>query len=420
MSKSETFCVLPWTHMATWTDGSALLCCVAKNSYQNNLNDQTVSEIWNSDHWKDARKKMLAGQKVMACEHCYKEEAAGIRSHRINENVLWTRELGEDRIDELVSATQEDGTLDEDLVTLDFRLGNTCNLQCVMCRPQDSSMWLNPGKKLFDVLESDAKWDWKHKLEIDTTKFEWYKKEKLWQDFEPMFGNIRHMIFAGGEPLLIKEHHRLLRKLVETGHSKHINLRYHTNGTVLPEEVLELWNHFGYVELMISMDAWGEHHDYVRYPADWNTILTNLKTLDNTPDNIEVKILCTVHGLNIFYMPEFANNLLAQNFKKVGVRHHDGLFHAGTVHWPKYLCTQLFPKSIKEAIRKKWESYTDLYELKQWKEKISYQLDFMDQSDLSEYYPSFLDYVNGLDKIRKTSFKETFPEFNTIIGDYNG
>jgi len=420
MSKSETFCVLPWTHMATWTDGSALLCCVAKNSYQHNLNDQTVSEIWNSDHWKDARKKMLAGQKVMACEHCYKEEAAGIRSHRINENVLWTRELGEDRIDELVSATQEDGTLDEDLVTLDFRLGNTCNLQCVMCRPQDSSMWLNPGKKLFDVLESDAKWDWKHKLEIDTTKFEWYKKEKLWQDFEPMFGNIRHMIFAGGEPLLIKEHHRLLRKLVETGHSKHINLRYHTNGTVLPEEVLELWNHFGYVELMISMDAWGEHHDYVRYPADWNTILTNLKTLDNTADNIEVKILCTVHGLNIFYMPEFANNLLAQNFKKVGVRHHDGLFHAGTVHWPKYLCTQLFPKSIKEAIRKKWESYTDLYELKQWKEKISYQLDFMDQSDLSEYYPSFLDYVNGLDKIRKTSFKETFPEFNTIIGDYNG
>ena len=420
MSKSETFCVLPWTHMATWTDGSALLCCVAKNSYQHNLNDQTVSEIWNSDHWKDARKKMLAGQKVMACEHCYKEEAAGIRSHRINENVLWTRELGEDRINELVAATQEDGTLDEDLVTLDFRLGNTCNLQCVMCRHQDSSMWLNHGKKLFDVLETDAKWDWKHKLEIDTTKFEWYKKEKLWQDFEPMFGNIRHMIFAGGEPLLIKEHHRLLRKLVETGHSKHINLRYHTNGTVLPEEVLELWNHFGYVELMISMDAWGKHHDYVRYPADWSVILKNLNTLDNTPDNIEVKILCTVHGLNIFYMPEFANNLLAQNFKKVGVRHHDGLFHAGTVHWPKYLCTQLFPKSIKEAIRKKWESHTDLYDLKQWKEKISYQLDFMDQSDLSEYYPSFLDYVKGLDKIRKTSFKETFPEFNSLIGDYNG
>lgn len=415
MNKSETFCVLPWTHMATWTDGSALLCCVAKNSEQYNLNDQTVKEIWNSEHWKDARKKMLAGEKVSACDHCYKEEAAGIRSHRINENVLWTRELGKEKIDSLIEATQEDGTLDEDLVTLDLRLGNTCNLQCVMCRPQDSSMWLKPGKKLVDILATDAKWDWKHKIDIDTTKFEWYKKENLWQEFEPMFANIRHMIFAGGEPLLIKEHFRLLKRLVETGHSKHINLRYHTNGTTLPQEILELWKEFSYVELMVSLDAWGEHHDYVRYPADWSVILNNLKTLDNTPDNIEIKILCTVHALNIFYIPEFANNLLDCNFKKIGMRHHNGLFHAGTVHWPRYLCTQVFPKEIKQQIRDKWESNTTLYKLPQWKDKISQQLNFMDQEDLSELYPQFLDYIQGLDTVRNTSFKDTFIEFYKLL-----
>lgn len=401
--------------MATWTDGSALLCCVAKNSEQYNLNDQTVKEIWNSEHWKDARKKMLAGEKVSACDHCYKEEAAGIRSHRINENVLWTRELGKEKIDSLIEATQEDGTLDEDLVTLDLRLGNTCNLQCVMCRPQDSSMWLKPGKKLVDILATDAKWDWKHKIDIDTTKFEWYKKENLWQEFEPMFANIRHMIFAGGEPLLIKEHFRLLKRLVETGHSKHINLRYHTNGTTLPQEILELWKEFSYVELMVSLDAWGEHHDYVRYPADWSVILNNLKTLDNTPDNIEIKILCTVHALNIFYIPEFANNLLDCNFKKIGMRHHNGLFHAGTVHWPRYLCTQVFPKEIKQQIRDKWESNTTLYKLPQWKDKISQQLNFMDQEDLSELYPQFLDYIQGLDTVRNTSFKDTFIEFYKLL-----
>ena len=406
--------------MATWTDGSALLCCVAKNSEKYNLNDHTVKEIWNSEHWKDARKKMLAGEKVSACDHCYKEEAAGIRSHRINENVLWTRELGKEKIDSLIEATQEDGTLDEDLVTLDLRLGNTCNLQCVMCRPQDSSMWLKPGKKLVDILATDAKWDWKHKIDIDTTKFEWYKKENLWQEFEPMFANIRHMIFAGGEPLLIKEHFRLLKRLVETGHSKHINLRYHTNGTTLPQEILELWKEFSYVELMVSLDAWGEHHDYVRYPADWSVILNNLKTLDNTPDNIEIKILCTVHALNIFYIPEFANNLLNCNFKKIGMRHHNGLFHAGTVHWPRYLCTQVFPKEIKKQIRDKWESNTTLYELPQWKDKISQQLNFMDQEDLSELYPQFLDYIQGLDTVRNTSFKDTFTEFYNILGEYRG
>ena len=110
MNKSETFCILPWTHIATWTDGSALLCCVAQNSHKLNFNKDSVDTIWNSEHFKDARVKMLKGEKVSACDHCYKEEAAGIRSHRINENVLWENKLGEDRIAELISSGQIDGT----------------------------------------------------------------------------------------------------------------------------------------------------------------------------------------------------------------------------------------------------------------------------------------------------------------------
>ena len=63
MDKSETFCILPWTHIATWTDGSALLCCVAQNSHKLNFNKDSVDTIWNSEHFKDARVKMLKGEK---------------------------------------------------------------------------------------------------------------------------------------------------------------------------------------------------------------------------------------------------------------------------------------------------------------------------------------------------------------------
>jgi len=83
--------------------------------------------------------------------------------------LLLTKEL----VDEIVKNTHEDGTIDNDLYTLDFRLGNTCNLACVMCRPQDSSKWLNEAKKLSNELETDAKWDWRHKSKIDLSKFEW-------------------------------------------------------------------------------------------------------------------------------------------------------------------------------------------------------------------------------------------------------
>jgi len=401
--------------MATWTDGSALLCCVAKNSHKLNLNDNTVSEIWNSDHFKEARVKMLNGEKVSACESCYKEEAVGIRSHRINENNLWIKKLGQEKIDSLIEATDVDGTLNEDLVTLDFRLGNTCNLQCVMCRPQDSSMWLNNAKKLKDILETEAKWDWQHKADIDTTRFDWYKNEKLWADFNGMFSNIRHIIFAGGEPLLIKEHLRLIKKLVESGHSKNIELRYHTNGTTLTEEIIDLWKEFKFVELMVSIDAWGKHHDYVRYPADWQQIITNLNRLDNTPDNIDVKILATIHAMNIYYIPDFATELLKQDFKKIGKLHHEGLFHAGTVHWPRYLNIQIFPQCIKHKIREKWESYIELNKNYQWTSKIKSQLEFMDSEDHSDLFLQYIDYIDKLDKIRHTDFSKVFPEFKDIL-----
>ena len=40
----KDFCILPWIHMATHTDGTALLCCVAQKPPDErvNLNHTTV------------------------------------------------------------------------------------------------------------------------------------------------------------------------------------------------------------------------------------------------------------------------------------------------------------------------------------------------------------------------------------------
>ena len=140
----KKFCILPWMHMATYTDGTALLCCLAQPTQDQriNLNNADISAVWNSYYWKNARKDMLAGKALKACMHCWKEEAAGIRSHRMNENNLWAKKLGREYINDLIRSTNEDGSLDQDVITLDLRLGNTCNVQCVMCRPTDSSKWV--------------------------------------------------------------------------------------------------------------------------------------------------------------------------------------------------------------------------------------------------------------------------------------
>ena len=314
--KSKTFCILPWTHIATYTDGSALLCCVSGSEPNLNLNKMSLQEVWNSDHFKSARKNMLQGIPVKNCSACYKEEFEKMMKellykNKVQENALVRVTLF---IDELVASTNEDGSLDRDWITLDLRLGNTCNLQCVMCRPIDSSKWVKHATILKQELKTEAKWDWKHKVDnYSTNNFEWYKDDKFLEDFYSSATDIKHIIFGGGEPLYIKEHKEILTRLVESGASKNIDLRYHTNGTIYDKEVVELWTKFRYVDIMISIDGGKEINDYIRYPADWDTIERNLHLYDNTPANIDIKILCTVQALNIYYLPEFADWLLMQN-----------------------------------------------------------------------------------------------------------
>ncbi len=407
MDKSKTFCILPWIHAATYTDGSVLLCCVAKNSGEINLNQINWQQAWNSDHFKQARLSMIQGKEYKACEHCYKEEAAGIRSHRQNENNLWYRELGSEYLDGLVNATHQDGYIDNDLITIDLRLGNTCNLQCVMCRPVDSSKWVKDAKILANDLKTDAKYDWKHKLEnFAIENFDWYKDPDFWASFFESAKDIRHIILAGGEPLYIKEHKEILSQLVNRGLSKNIELRYHTNGTIYNQEVVNLWKEFRRVEVMISLDGYGDVNSYIRYPADWSLIERNLELYDSTPDMVDPKILCTVQALNIFWLPEFSDWLISKQFKKISKRHHKGLFHPGILHWPLYLNTKVFPKEIKDKISKKLLDYCDSHADNPQIQKFRHLVDFMKSEDMSSKYHEMLEYLEKLDQLHNTNYQQ--------------
>ena len=151
--------------MASYTDGSALLCCISGAEQNLNYNKMSLNEVWNSEHFKSARRAMLEGKQFKNCNTCYKEEAVGIHSHRQIENYIWKNKLGEDYINELINNTNPDGSVNNKWITLDLRLGNTCNLQCVMCRPIDSSKWIKHAIILKEELETDVKWDWKHNVD---------------------------------------------------------------------------------------------------------------------------------------------------------------------------------------------------------------------------------------------------------------
>lgn len=411
---SETFCALPFTHMATHTDGSAILCCVAKNEQRLNLNDITLQKAWNSDYVRSARLKMLRGEKVSACTHCYAEEKNGYRSHRVTENRVWKERFGRDFVLDRVRKTHSDGTLNEDIVAIDLRLGNTCNLQCVMCRPQDSSRWTALAKKIAETAEtSELRSEWAHKSKIQQSRFEWYKQPEFWDDIEAMLPSMREIIVGGGEPMLLEEHRKLVEACVRTGAAEHIQIRYHTNGTLLDKSLFDLWKHFKLVEVFISLDCWGEKNNYMRFPANWQAIESNLKALDQeSPDSVKVMLLCSVHMMNMYYLDEYAQWIEDQAFKKV-TKGFNGYFHPGVVHYPPYLSIQNYPRELKELVTKRLLAFEERSKKKS--NKIQGIINLMNEVDHSSRLPQTRDYIRRLDAERGTNFSEVFPELNRFL-----
>jgi MoaA/NifB/PqqE/SkfB family radical SAM enzyme len=347
---SKTFCPLPFIHLATRPNGDVRVCCTANASgadivdtkeiglvtqkgVKMNLRNHTIEEVWNSDSMRNTRLEMQQGSIPNSCKKCFEEENRGIKSKRYWETMVWR-----DRLDlpDIVSKMNIDGSMPVNIPYFDLRLGNLCNLKCVMCSPHDSSSWIKDWKiqtpKYTDpMLVQDQGWD-------RTMDYTWYQKGSFLESMHGQLEHIKELYFAGGEPLLIPEHYNILRHLVDANHAKNCILRYNSNGTEIPDHLLELWSHFKQVKFNFSIDAYGDKNDYIRYPSKWDTIVQNLHKLDNTPDNIIVNVACAVQLLNVKYLDELVDWKVSQNFKKVNTKEYGaGLIGLHLVYLPSYL-----------------------------------------------------------------------------------
>lgn len=448
ISGSQSFCVLPWLHIATRPNGDMRLCCVANASgadtgeydvglvkmedgHPANFGNDLPTEAFNNNYMKSVRKMMLAGEVPASCKKCYDEEAQGISSKRIWETGTWHYD-GVD-IPELIRQTKDDGTVPYKLQYLDLRLGHTCNLKCIMCSPHDSSQWVSDHKKVFPLLKSEIitnqmRWDQKD------FNNKWHERSEFWEQVYDQIPNIKQLYFAGGEPLVIKEHKMFLEEIVRRGYADKILLRYNSNGTIITDELLSLWNKFRKVKISISLDGIEERVEYIRYPLNFETIKENIQKLDNAPAHIETNIELAVQILNIKHIPEFIKWKVNSGFKKVnkgknvlGQELGGGLVNFHLLWIPTWLNIRALPKENKAEVRRVfgelrdwlWDNYTqdeefwetNPYGWKRW-EGI---LDWMDSEDQSYLLKDFKEYINVMDIQRGTNFKTIFPELSHLF-----
>jgi pyruvate-formate lyase-activating enzyme len=445
---SKSFCVLPWIHLATRPNGDMRICCVANASGAEdgnytvglvknedgqpaNFSRDLPQDAFNNDYMRSVRKTMLAGEIPASCKKCFDEESSGVVSKRVWETGTWYKE-GTD-IPALIQQTELDGTIPYKLHYIDLRLGHTCNLKCIMCSPHDSSKWVADHKKIYPILQSPLL---KKQLKWERGEFNnfWHENPNFWKEIYEQIPNIKQIYFAGGEPLMIREHKMFLEEIIRQDRASDIELRYNSNGLLLDEDIINIWSSFKKVKFGFSIDGMGDRLHYIRYPTEWDVVVKNLHRLDNTPDNIEITIACAVQILNIKHIPDFIKWKVSQNFKKinlntniVGDLHAGGLFSAHLVWIPTWLSLRVLPQQDKEEVKqlfddlKIWllENYTtDLnfwennpYGWKRWQGFI----DWMMSEDHTYLLADFKEYICTMDKQRSTDFIKTFPELAHLL-----
>ena len=447
LTGSSTFCVLPWLHVATRPNGDMRLCCVTNASGAStgdhqvglvkkedgvpaNFGKENLKEAFNNQYMKSVRTTFLEGKIPASCTKCFEEESNGVVSKRLWEMYEWDQDGLDFR--ELISKTDIDGTIPHVIRYFDLRLGHTCNLKCVMCSPHDSSRWMEDYEKVVSSVDSDVV---VKQIRWDKTKFNnrWYENDDFWNEIFDQIPNIRQLYFAGGEPLMIKEHKKFLLKIIERGYAKNISLRYNSNGIFVSQEIIDIWSNFKQVRFAFSIDAVGERNHYIRFPTDWKDIERSLDLLDTAPEHIHCSIACAVQIFNIKHIVDFAKWKILKNYKKINKYKTDiyeaggGIINLHLLYIPTFLSARILPEDDKKQVKQQliefkewlWHNYRQDDEF--WKEnpygwrRWEAILKFVEAEDNSTFIPDFRKYVQSLDNIRNTDAKKIFPELSHLL-----
>lgn len=414
---SKTFCILPWVHLSTKSDGRVRQCCRASNFIEDQgeemrLGDSGVAEVWNSKYMRDLRLELLNGSKPKSCQMCWDDEDRYQRgSRRQHENAIWNDRLN---IANLVDLTKSDGQIQADPVYWDLRIGNKCNLKCIMCNPINSSLWAK---------ETELVGKYPHLMPAKSQEvFNWADDPHLWQSLTSHLDRMNELYFSGGEPLMSLQHFELLETAVKKGVSQNIHLRYDTNGLLLQERHFDLWANFKSVWLNLSVDGVGATSEYIRFPFNWDKFLSICEKIEKSPlKNLKVNFAYSMSNMNVLDYLDFIDWKLTSNFKIIGNRGvtSDEVSEAHTVDEPYFLSIRCLLPRQKEFVASEYLKFSNSLHTKRHffesehsiarlQQKLANFIQYMNDADWSHLYSTFQKYRQDLDNSRGTDFSRTF------------
>jgi len=411
--KSKTLCAVPWMHLNFEPNGKVVPCCLTSQYlyFAGDLTTQPIEEIWNSDNMKNLRLQMIKGEEPEICNKCFDREKVTGESGRIYHN----RDFPE-VIEIIPEITKPDGTCTTmDLKYWDFRFSNLCNFKCRSCGPRYSSAWI-PDAKAMGLPDIEN-------LQPDNQDKVWSIGQvgnKLNYDFlKDQIHTVQRIYFAGGEPLLMDEHWKILEMLVENKRFD-VKLAYNTNCSMLTygkKNVMDYWSQWewGKIEVWPSIDELGPRAELIRSGTVWHKVEKNLKDL-TTLKNIILRPGITVGAWNVFRLPEIIRHLVDIGVIIPGTLQHKNFF-INLLESPKWYHVHILSDEHRADTIKKLNSFikehnakydTDLSHL------FTHILHELEKPRDMHSVAKFLQITDQVDNIRNENLFEVIPELGYL------
>jgi len=456
----DTFCTMPWSSILILPSGDFKFCCftghtlpsggdshgIAFDEEGNTMNVLThsIKDAMNSVFHKEIRAAQAKGERHIACKVCWdRDDAAkrqGVRSTSLRVIRTFDQNVeGADRYNPernrvggqpmIGSAIPENATewlIDPNTgsmkdimpISLDIRFSNLCNAKCIMCEPLYSTLWyedhervfgtpyFNSGLKKYNIIKT-PKVTGGHTFSSDMP--EWRDDPRWWKQLDELAPHLQHIYITGGEPFLQPQHDVFLDKLIDGGYAKNIVLEYDTNLSVMNKKILERLSKFKDIILRISTDDVGPQYELIRHPLKFDTLLKNMSLLKDYGLDKKIDTITTCIGIYSMYAPM----RMYETFAPMG---YDRYF-IRILRSPKAVDMAYLPRKIKEKVINDYDGSNFLphFHKTHVAGYLKNNFDLVDDEQAKQHMNSFVRYMEGLDKIRGTDWKATFPEIVDLL-----
>jgi sulfatase maturation enzyme AslB (radical SAM superfamily) len=366
----KTFCIFPFIQTVARINGKLGPCCLVQTEQK--IQNTSIEDFWHSDDIESLRKNISSGVEDPRCSTCYNEESKFKKSMRIS--ALSDYKFYDDRYYlSLLDHYKLQSTRFPK--RLELHLGNLCNLKCLTCKPRDSSAFLSENRvlKISDHNQKD--------YQLSDTAIDKILTETIAH-------KIDLLDLRGGETMLMPSIKKALLGWPQD-QADNITIRIQTNCTIMDSDWEKIFKKFKQFEIMMSIDGYRQHNEYIRFPSKWTDIENNVDILTKLP-NAKTYVNCTVSNLNFLLLPQLIDWCKQRNI----------FFHWSTVRSPEEFVYTNLPNDLFIQAQQQLTNYPEIQEL-------------ATQVSDTMHWGNFCQIIDIRDNYRKNSIFDILPQLKT-------